>query len=59
MDDRNIAIDLNLEFSGAYENRGFIYNKLGNHQQALSEFIMAIKINPKSAPAYMGRGAIV
>ena len=41
------AIALASQDACAYACRGYIYAELGNHQQAISDYNMAIKVNPK------------
>jgi len=36
-------------------DRGVAYGKLGDYRQAISDFAMAIEINPKHAEAYYNR----
>ncbi|MFH1674266.1 MAG: tetratricopeptide repeat protein, partial [Pseudomonadota bacterium] len=40
----------------AYNNRGFAYGKLGNHQQAIKDYNKAIDLDPLDAMAYSNRG---
>lgn len=39
-----------------YNNRGFAYCEIGQYEQAILDFSMAIEINPGLAPAYNNRG---
>lgn len=42
--------------SESYANRGFLNLEVGNFSRALSDFSEAIRINPKYAAGYRGRG---
>lgn len=42
----------------AYNNRGSNYVKLGRYQEAISDYDMAVKINPKYPDAYYNRGKL-
>jgi tetratricopeptide (TPR) repeat protein len=50
------TIDLNPTCSMAYNNRGIIYNDLGNYKQAIEDYGRAIEINPGFAEFYINRG---
>ncbi|MDE6202675.1 MAG: tetratricopeptide repeat protein [Lachnospiraceae bacterium] len=50
------AIELNPEYSAAYNSCGLTYNKLGRYAEAINDFTKAILINPKYATAYNNRG---
>jgi len=52
----NEAIELNPNFSKAYNARGFLYNNLKNYNQAIQEFNQAIILNPNFDWAYNNRG---
>jgi len=45
-------------YADAYYNRGCVYDRLGNLTQALSDYNMAVEINPGHADAYNNRGYI-
>ena len=47
----------NPKFAAAYNNRGFVYWKLGNYKQAIEDCNKAIELNPKYAQAYKNRGS--
>lgn len=57
-----IKIKLLLEKSGDYYvlyiNRGLLYSKVGNYQEALIDFTKAIELNPADANIYSLRGDI-
>ena len=38
------------------QNRGVAYEKLGQYQQAIESYDMALELNPGYAPAYVSRG---
>ena len=46
----------NINFSGAYYNRGLSKRKLGDNYGAISDYSKAIEINPRYSKAYMNRG---
>jgi len=50
------AIDLDPEMTEAYNNRGNIYQGLGNENEALKEYDKAISLDPYYAPVYINRG---
>lgn len=57
------AIELNLDFADAYYNRGVAWQNLTENNIAIADFDKAIesysktiKINPKGAELYLGRG---
>jgi len=52
------TIDLNPTCWMAYNNRGAIYNGLGNYRQAIEDFNRAIEIKPDLAMAYNDRGIV-
>ncbi len=39
-----------------HNNRGYVYNSLGDHRQAIDDFDRAIEIDPRCAEAYNNRG---
>ena len=39
-----------------YNNRGLAYAEQGDYQQAISDYNLAIQINPQYAKAYGNRG---
>jgi tetratricopeptide (TPR) repeat protein len=45
-------------YADAYYNRGCVFDRLGNLPQALSDYTMAVEINPDHADAYNNRGYI-
>jgi tetratricopeptide (TPR) repeat protein len=40
----------------AYNNRGWAYDKKGDHDKAIAEYTEAIRLDPKDAMAYNNRG---
>ena len=56
IDDYSKAIEFEPAFSEAFENRGALYDELGNYDEAISDYSRAIKINPKSGIAFLNRG---
>jgi tetratricopeptide (TPR) repeat protein len=55
-DDFNKSIRLNSAYANTYNNRGSVYIKLGQYQQALNDFSEAITLSPNHANAYHNRG---
>ena len=54
--DFNKAIELNREYVQAYIDRGNVYNKLQNWQQANDNYSTAITLKPRHAKAHYNRG---
>jgi tetratricopeptide (TPR) repeat protein len=50
------AIELNPNYTDAYNNRGNAYAALGNKSRAIADYSQAIKLNPNDALAYNNRG---
>ena len=50
------TIDLNPTCWMAYNNRGGLYDVLGNYRQAIEDFNRVIEIKPDHAAAYINRG---
>ncbi len=50
------AIDLNPDYTDAYNNRGLIYNEQGKYDLALADYNTAIDLNPDYTTAYVLRG---
>ncbi len=50
------AIELNPEYSNAYNNRGLAHKKRGKFTEAITDYSKAILIDPKYATAYNNRG---
>jgi tetratricopeptide (TPR) repeat protein len=53
------AINLNPNYSEAYDRRGMVYVKMIKYNKALKDFNRAIKINPLYAEAYNHRGIVL
>ena len=53
----NEAIKLKPDYAEAYNNRGNIYNSLGQHQRAIEDLNEAIRLKPDFAMTYNNRGA--
>lgn len=56
MSDANEAIRLNPRYFNGYNERGIIYRRTGNPDQAISNFNTAIQLNPNFSRAYNNRG---
>jgi hypothetical protein len=56
IDDYDLAIKINPNYSDAYYNRGLAKYELGNKQQSIADYDQAIKINPNYSDAYYNRG---
>lgn len=54
----NEAINLNPQYTYAYNNRGLAYSSLQQYEQAISDFDKAIAINPQLAEPYSNRGIV-
>lgn len=52
------AIELQPEYSAAYNNRGLSYKNLGKYAEAIEDYTTAIRINPNYAIAYNNRGLV-
>ena len=50
------AIDLNPDFADAYSNLGLVYERKGDHEEAIKNFDRAIDLNPNDVAAYNNRG---
>jgi tetratricopeptide (TPR) repeat protein len=55
MSDAREAIRLNPQYFNGYNERGIIYRRIGNPDQAISSFDTAIHLNPTFARAYNNR----
>ena len=53
-----IVIDHSPSLAIAYNNRGFAYDRLRHHKQAIEDFNRAIELNPELAIAYSNRGFV-
>jgi tetratricopeptide (TPR) repeat protein len=49
-------ISPNATLTDAYYNRGIVFCKLGNYQQAIKDFNKSIELEPDNAEAYHNRG---
>jgi len=54
----NEAIRLKPDYAYAYNQRGTLYAKLGQHRQAITDFSEAIRLQPDYALAFNNRGNI-
>jgi tetratricopeptide (TPR) repeat protein len=54
----NKAIQLNLEYAVAYNNRGLIHLKQNNYAQAIVDFNKAIQLKPHDAITYYNLGLV-
>ena len=52
----DVAIRLNPHHASAYNNRGFIYDELGELKRALADYSEAIRLGPKGTLYYNNRG---
>jgi len=52
------AISLNIDFAGAYLNRGIVYGNLGNLQRAMEDFNATLALVKDNPYAYLARGII-
>jgi TolB-like protein len=52
----DIALSFDNQLAEAYTIRGRYYDRLGKPEQALKEYDKALKINPNSWEAYVGKG---
>ena len=56
--DLNQAIQINPQYTVAYNNRGVAYFDLGQYEQAIADYDRAIQLDPQLAKAYTGRGVV-
>ena len=54
--DYNQAIELNPNYTNAYNNCGVAKSALGNKKGAIVDYNKAIRLNPNLAEAYYSRG---
>ena len=52
------AIRLNPQYAPAYNNRGIVYDDLGEFERAIADFDEAIRLAPKGALVYNNRGGV-
>jgi len=45
-EDFNYSISLKPDYSYAYYNRGTVYNKLGQYQQAIDDYDRSVRLKP-------------
>ncbi len=58
LQDVNSAIELGADRMG-YNNRAIIYEKMGDHSSAISDWTRIVEIDPKNAIAYCRRGILL
>ncbi|NCR17908.1 MAG: tetratricopeptide repeat protein [Microcystis aeruginosa LL13-03] len=58
MADNNKAIEVNPQYSNAYNNRGNVYSDLKEYDKAMADYNKAIEINPQLFQAYHNRGNV-
>ncbi len=56
--DYNMALMINPDYAYAYNNRGTIFDTLGEQEQALADYNNALRLNPNDERAYYNRGTI-
>jgi tetratricopeptide (TPR) repeat protein len=54
-----LSIRLNPQYQEAYLHRGLVYEALGNLQQAIEDYSMAIVLDPKDGKAHNPRGLVL
>ncbi len=54
-----LSIRLNPWYQEAYLHRGLVYEAMGNFQQALEDYGMAIALDPKNGKAHHPRGPVL
>ena len=54
--DYDKAIQLNLQYTGAYNNRGSAHADKGDYDRALADYSEAIKLDPQHVGAYYNLG---
>ena len=47
-----------LHTSLAYSSRGYMYHKLGNYKEAITDYTRAIEVNTENDIAFLGRGRV-
>jgi tetratricopeptide (TPR) repeat protein len=47
------AVEIQPDYARAYVVRGFVYNRLGNHQQAIADFKIAARLGNKDAQDFL------
>lgn len=56
--DLSKAIRLEPKYLRAYNNRGFVYSKLGELDKAVADLTEAIRLDPKYGEAYFNRATV-
>ena len=56
IEDYSKAIEIDPDYAEAYNNRGFVYDVMGEYGQAIDDFNKAIELVPDYAKAYYNRG---
>ncbi|WP_288695305.1 tetratricopeptide repeat protein [uncultured Brachyspira sp.] len=56
MKDYDKAIELDSDYSDAYNNRGIVKNILGKYEEAIKDYDKAIELNPNNGAFYNNRG---
>ncbi len=56
IDDFHLAVELDRDYPGAYNNRGSIYAESGQYDKAIVDFNRAIALDPHYVEAYNNRG---
>jgi len=54
--DFNDALDINPNYSSAYNNRGIVYFHQKDYNKAIADYTQAIRLNPNKAAMYYNRG---
>lgn len=57
LEDHNKAIELGLHLAANYNNRGMLYQDLGDIGKAIEDYTRAIEADPKYREAYQNRAS--